>query len=60
MKEIPTIRVPLEVACTVRGRPSYRWVSGYVVNGEFPPIRFREAQARAKELGGKLILKDLP
>ena len=48
-----------EVACTVRGRPSYRWSNHYIVcrNGvrEFPPLPRAQAYARARELGATSI-----
>lgn len=51
---ITTKETQIEVGCTVRGRPSYRWVPAVLVtiNGQtiYPPMRLREAKAYVKEL----------
>lgn len=51
----------IEVPCLRRGRPSYRWTTGYFVrkedgNTEHPPVRRAEAFNRAHELGATRIV----
>jgi hypothetical protein len=51
----------MEVACTKRGRPSYRWANAYhVVNPEsgcklYPPVKRSEAYDMAREFGGDKV-----
>lgn len=56
---VKLIQTRIEVGAPRNGKPGYRWTTGYyVVNPEterreHPPIRRKEAYARARELGGK-------
>jgi hypothetical protein len=46
----------IEVPAPRRGRPGYRWVTGWVVKREYAtsiPMRLREAQAYLRELRSK-------
>jgi len=46
-------RMRREVPTTRHGKPAYKWLPGYVVNNEFPPVGRAEAYQRAREIGGK-------
>ncbi len=39
-----------EVAVSRRGRVSYEWRPGYLVNGTYPPVSLREAYQTAREI----------
>lgn len=45
-------RTRIEVGAPRNGKPGYRWATGYIVNGEYPPVLRPEAYNRAREIGG--------
>ncbi len=55
-KTVTLIPTQIEVGCTRRGRPSYRWAPGYWVADPtsnrllYPPVPRREAYALAREI----------
>lgn len=47
----------IEVACTIRGRPSYRWATGWSEvseRGTSQPLRLRDWQAIARRDGARI------
>ena len=65
MKTITLERTRIEVGGMTRGRPSYRWTTGYYVitpegRRQYPPARRAEAYAMARKQwpGCKIVVKD--
>ena len=42
----------MEVPYVKRGKPGYRWTSGYLVDGTYPPLQRRDAYAAARLMHG--------
>lgn len=58
--EVQFLRERIEVPCTIRGRPAYRWTTGYYVVDHagskiYPPVRRSEAYGLARDLFGRNI-----
>lgn len=57
-------RMQMEVPCTKRGRPSYKWVVGYLVQEPttghwiYPPVRYREMVKMCRDMGHATIELD--
>jgi hypothetical protein len=45
----------IEVPAPRNGRPGYRWTTGYLVDGTYPPVMRREAYQAARLLHGERV-----
>lgn len=52
MRTLVMEKMRMEVPAPRNGKPGYRWTTGYIVNGEYPPVLRSEAYQRAREIGG--------